>query len=349
MSHRNLRIAHWIASAVLIGGFVLIMPSSFASDLNRQLSVQSNPRSQTKLRAEADRWLQQGIENRQLGKIAQAIEAWQQALDLYHQVGEDGSKGRIYDLLGMTYINLGQIDEAEGAFRRGLAIARDQEDFVKQIYGFNNVGQVLLQRGQLAEAQRSFEQGLKLAQEVKHSGGQGLSFSNLGLVAYRLGQPRTAIHFLEQARDLRSQADDPVGVANTLNTLGEAYQAIGDYRSAYVSHRQAMFLGKNSADRPTQYRAMDGLIAAYQGLGQENYFADALNQRLAMATEYNDPQEVLNSLKLMAQVQRRKGNLTAAEGYYQQAYDVARSINATQEEEFLVAQLGTLRSRKYMK
>lgn len=340
------KIAQFIASAVLIGGFALIMPASYAASLTEQLRIQPHNGTQGNLRSTADRFVEQGQRLLESGWTDQGIASWQRALDLYRQIGDVPAQGRVYDLLGMTFVNLGRMDEAEEAFRRSLAIARDENNVAQQIYGFNNVGTVLLKRAQVAEAQRSFAEGLKLAQSIRHSAGQGLSLSNLGLGAYTLGRYQDAIQYLEQAWKFRNQNLDPLGAANTLSTLGNAYLAVRDYRSAFASHRQAMFLGQQRNDRATQYRAMDGMIAAYQGLGQEIRFTQMLNDRLAFATKNNDAWEVLISLKMMAQHHLRKQALTEAENYYQQAYAVARSLNATREMTYLSTQLGTLQSRR---
>jgi tetratricopeptide (TPR) repeat protein len=345
----NRLLVQCIASAVLMGAFALIMPASFASNLNEQLSIRSHNGTQGSMRSSADRWVEQGHREAQSGRAEAAIAAWKQALNLYQQIGDVPAQGRVYDLLGMTFVNLDLMDEAEEAFRRSLAIAHDEKNVVRQIYGFNNVGTVLLRRAQITEAQRSFSEGLELARNIRHAAGQGLSLSNLGLGAYRAGRYQEAIQYLEQARDFRNQNVDPLGAANTLSTLGDAYLAIRDYRSTFASHRQAMFLGQQKRDRPTQYRAMDGMMAAYQGLGQETRFTEIMNQRFTFATEHNDAWEVLISLKMMAQYQRRKGDLTQAENYYLQAYSVAREINATREAEYLKTQIGMLQSRKYQR
>jgi tetratricopeptide (TPR) repeat protein len=154
---------------------------SFASSLTRQLN--SPVRTQDDTRETADRSVQSGIQAQQSGSPEQAIAHWQTAIEIYRRIGEVPSQGRAYDLLGMTYINLGRLNEAENAFRRSLGIARDLNNTIRQIYGYNNVGQVILQRGQTREAAKSFEEGLRLARSIRHQAGQGLSLSNLGLAS----------------------------------------------------------------------------------------------------------------------------------------------------------------------
>ncbi len=342
MNQRDLKI--------VVGAFVLgtvVASPSFASDLDRQLQIPYNNGTQSATRSSADRVVELGKQAQQSGNLAQAIESWQHALRLYHEVKDVPAQARVYDLLGIVYANAGQIDAAEDAFRRSLAIARDENDVARQIYGYNNVGTILLKRAKVSEAQQSFANGLQLARSIQHSAGQGVSLSNLGLAAYTNGQYREAIALLEQARNFRSVSGDPLGSANTLNNLGDAYLAVRDYRSAYVSHRQAMFLAQQAQNRDAQFRSLDGMILAFQGLGQDRNYVEALNQRLAMATNGDNAWQLLASLKLMAQHHRAKKDFTVAENYYQQAFSIAQTLNASKEQEELLAQIGALRSRKY--
>lgn len=342
MNQRDLK--SFVGAVVLSAVFA---SPSFASDLDRQLRIPFNNGTQSPARSSADQFVESGKQAQQSGNSAKAIEAWQQALALYHQVKDVPAQARVYDLLGMVYANIGQIDAAEDAFRRSLAIARDENDVARQIYGYNNVGTVLLKRAKVSEAQRSFANGLQLARSIDHAAGQGVSLSNLGLAAYTNGQYREAIALLEKARNFRSVSGDPIGSANTLNNLGDAYLAIRDYRSAYASHRQAMFLAQQAQNRDVQFRSLDGMILAFQGLGQERNYTEALNQRLAMATESDNAWQLLTSLKLMAQHYRTKKDFTVAEDYYQQAFSIAQTLNDPKEQEELLAQIGAIRSRKY--
>jgi len=320
---------------------------SVASDLTRQFNAPFNNGTQGATRETADRAVQSGIQAQQARSSEQAIQYWQQAIELYRRVGEVSSQGRVYDLLGITYIDLGQLDQAENAFRRSLGIARDENNTIRQIYGYNNVGQVILQRGQTREAEQSFAEALRLARSIKHRPGQGLSLSNLGLATYAQGNYRNAIAWLEQAGDFRDQAKDPVGAANTLNLLGESYLAIGDTRSAFSAYDRAMTLAQQSGNQPNQFRAFDGLMLAYRGMGQENRYVEMLNQRLAMATEKNNAWQMLTSLKMIARQQQQAGKMAVAENYYQQAFSVAQKLNATKEQNDLREQIGMLRSRNF--
>ncbi len=344
----NQKWAVGILSTAILSGIGLCTPS-MAAELQDLYNVRPYNATQKPERRSADEWVQIGHQALETGSIQLAVAAWDQALEMYRTVGDVEGQGRIYELMGMTYAKRGYLAEADQIFRRTLAIARDNRNVQGQIYALNNIGTILLQYRSISDAQRTFEEALNLSRSVRHTVGQGLSLSNLGLVASMQGRYRDAIAFYEQAKPFRDLSQDLLGSANTMNNLGDAYRAVGDYRSAFIAHRQAMFLAQQSKDRATEFRALDGLIGSYQGWGQQENLTDALNRRLALSTEQNDAGQVLVSLKAIAQYYRQKKDFTNAANYYQQALTVAKSIQSSQDQDWLLAQLGELNSKKYLR
>ncbi|MFB2935184.1 tetratricopeptide repeat protein, partial [Aerosakkonemataceae cyanobacterium BLCC-F154] len=58
-------------------------------------------------KAEADRLLQQGIQQFQTSKFREALQSWQQALVIYREIGDRKGEGTALGNLGAAYIALG--------------------------------------------------------------------------------------------------------------------------------------------------------------------------------------------------------------------------------------------------
>ncbi len=315
-----------------------------ALSLNQQLEIPLNNGSRSDRRAEADRLVQLGLEQQRAGALGKAIALWQSALPIYRKWGDGVAECQTYERMGKAYEKLGQYQEAEDALRRHLALARANQDVQAQIFGFNHVGRFLLRQGHLTEAERSFQQGLKLAQDLRFPQGEGLSWSNLGLVSYKSGRYAEALKRYQLAKQLHRYADaDPVAEAESQNDMGDAFLAVNNGYEAAIAYRQALFLAGNALDRPNQFRAMTGLVMAYVAQGQLGNASDLLNQRLALATEQKNSLETVKSLQLLAQFYNYKGDIVAADSYYQQAIALAKAVNAEPEIAALNNQLTTLR------
>ena len=334
---------------IIIPGLAIVLglnqvPAAMALNLNQQLDIPLNNGSRSAGRVDADRLVQQGVQQQRAGSLAQAIGLWQTALPLYRQWGDGVAEGQTYERIGKAYEKMGQYQAAEDALRRYLALARANQDVQAQIFGFNNVGRCLLRQGHLTEAEQSFQQGLKLAQDLRFPQGEGLSWSNLGLVSYKLGRYAEALQRYQVAKSLHRYADaDPIAEAESQNDMGNAFLAVNNSGEAAIAYRQALFLANEGRDRPNQFRAMTGLVTAYESQRQLGNASDILNQRLALAIEEKNSRETIKSLQLLAQFYHHRGDMVAADSYFQQALTLAKAVNAEPEIAALNNQLTTLR------
>ena len=58
-------------------------------------------------KAEADRFLQQGIQQYQVSQFEAALQSWQQSLKLYREIKDRRGEGQSLGNLGLAYLSLG--------------------------------------------------------------------------------------------------------------------------------------------------------------------------------------------------------------------------------------------------
>jgi tetratricopeptide (TPR) repeat protein len=58
--------------------------------------------------ADADNLLQQGIQQHQISQFREALQSWQQALEIYREIGDRAGEGTTLNNLGSAYADLGQ-------------------------------------------------------------------------------------------------------------------------------------------------------------------------------------------------------------------------------------------------
>lgn len=157
-----------------------------------------------------DYWRDKGGEHYRAGRMEEARECYQRALD----VKNDDFKAGFY--LGNVHFKLGRPDLAEIAFRRAL---EQEPDSAKVWY---NLGCVLESQRKLAEAEECFDKTVRLDDHSPQA------WNWLGVVRFHLGQ-------LEGSRMayVRSLAHDRRS-AKTWHNLGVLYGKMGDKeKSAY--------------------------------------------------------------------------------------------------------------------
>lgn len=303
--------------------------------LDEQLRQPVSSSELSQSRDVADQLLRLGRQLAAGGQYESAIRAWEQAIELYYDIGDRIGMGTAYENMAQAYSLLGFYDEAETAVRRQLAIARDNANFQDQIYAWNTLGTLRLQRGLLDSALQAYGEGLSVAQSVEDFEGMGLSLSNLGLVASIQGDYAAAIDYYQTAGNLRARVGDQLGQANTNNNLGDAYRANGEDSRALGAYRLALRLSRELAGPSSvtaQLQALDGLIAVYSQRGDWPQMRNYLDDRIALIQGSNDPWQQLLTQRYLGIYYTAVGQLPEAQTAYQQALGLARALEQKQLE-----------------
>lgn len=268
-----------------LGALVLVLLSGQgapAANLEEQLDLRPNSATRTESRDVADGWMQLG--NRQLaeGDLAQAVDSWAEAAEIYRLLGDGQSAGRAYGSMGTAFALLDRYPEAERAFVLRIGTARDNDDLLGQVYGLNNLGNLYINQGKLLEGQAHFEEALQIARTTGDARALGVSLSNLGQVATQRGDLDVAVRLLEAAANYRILASDYVGEAHSSNSLGDVYVALGRESNAIGAYRVGLRAGVEAGDRALQIRALDGLTGIYLSRGDLRQAKAYLDQRAAL-------------------------------------------------------------------
>ena len=91
------------------------------------------------------------------GNFAQSLPHIQEALEISEEIGSLSNLIRCYQLLGMCYLHLHELDRADDALRNGLALSQELGDTFRVCFGHFGLYHVELARGNLTKAIRHAE------------------------------------------------------------------------------------------------------------------------------------------------------------------------------------------------
>jgi hypothetical protein len=161
-------------------------------------------------KAEADRLLDQGLQQFQTSQFEAALQSWQQALVLYREIQDRQSEGWALGNLGLAYDSLGNYAKAIEYYQQVLAIAREIQDRQSEWSSSNNLGLALYHSGQVAAAEQPLRdaiavletqrQGLQEAEQLSLVETQKNPYLNLQQVLVALKQPAAALEIAERSR-----------------------------------------------------------------------------------------------------------------------------------------------------
>ena len=359
--------------ATLSGAAVLKLPIAFTA--SRVLAQTVDGR-----KAQADRLLQQGIEQLNISQYESALQSWQQALVIYREIKDRRGEGWALGNLGIAYGNLGDyakvIDYSEqhlaiareikhrkgegaalgnigGAYlelgdyakaidysKQFLTIAREIKDRNNEGKALGNIGLAYLYLGDYAKAIDYSEQHLAIAREIKNPNSEGKALGNLGLAYLQLGDYTKAIDYSEQHLAIAREIKDPNGEGNALGNLGIAYRNLGDYAKAIDYSEQVLAIAREIKHRKGEGAALGNIGNAYQNLGD---YAKAINyseQHLAIARETKDRNSEGDALGNLGAAYRNLGDYAKAINYSEQHLAIAREIKDRQGEGTALGNLG---------
>lgn len=139
-----------------------LISSSITTRILSGRSIQVLAQTQDDRRAEADRLLQQGLEQHQTSQFQAALQSWQQALEIYREIGDRAREGIALSIIGMVYIHLEQTPQALEFLQQALSIDQEVGDQVSEGGNLSIIGLAYANLGQNLQALEYFPQALSI-------------------------------------------------------------------------------------------------------------------------------------------------------------------------------------------
>ncbi len=125
--------------ALILLGTVAGLPGRSIELPKTQIVAQREINLQEK-KAEADRLLQQGIQQYQVSQFEAAFQSWQQSLKLYRAIKDRQREGTVLRNIGNLYYSIGNYVKAIEYQEQSLVIAREIKDRQGEGGALGNLG-----------------------------------------------------------------------------------------------------------------------------------------------------------------------------------------------------------------
>ncbi|UNU24052.1 CHAT domain-containing tetratricopeptide repeat protein [Microcoleus vaginatus] len=289
-------------------------------------SLPANAQAIDARQVEADRLIQQGLQQYQTGQIRAALNSWQQALQIYRALKNRLGEGVALGLLGDTYDSLGNSAKAIEYKQRALTIAREIKNRHIEGLALRDLGRVYYSLGNSAKAIEYSQQSLAIARERKDHQREAVALGILGAAYLSLGDSAKAIEYSQQQLAIAREIKDRQGEGLALGHLGGAYLNLGNWAKAIEYSQQSLAIAREIKNRKGEGTALGILEAAYYSLGNYTKAIEYTQQSLAIARSIKDRQVEGVALGKLGLAYRFLGNYTKAIEYSQLSLAIARSI-----------------------
>lgn len=185
---------------------------------------------------------------RELKRFEDALDCFQQALELWQEIGDREGRGWTLYNLGDTCREIGRLDDAVGYFQRSLALSREAGERWGEGWVLNMLGDTCRQLGRLTEAVEYLRQSLPIRREIGDRVGEGWTLNMLGDTCRQLGRWDEAIDFYRQSLHNSREIGLPKLEGHNLLSLGDTLRDIGRLDAAHESWRSALAVFEGISD-----------------------------------------------------------------------------------------------------
>ncbi|MEG4144251.1 CHAT domain-containing tetratricopeptide repeat protein, partial [Microcoleus sp. Pol7_B1] len=291
-------------------------------------------------KAEADRLLQQGLQQHQTSQLRAALNSCQQALQIYRSLKNRRGEGVALGIMGMAYNSLHNYAQAIEYSQQSLAIAREIKERKWEGATLGILGDAYQSLGNSAKAIEYSQQYLAIAREIKHRLGEGAALASLVVAYIRLRDYAKVIEYSQQylaiAREIKQRQLEGL----TLASLGIAYNSLGDSAKAIEYSQQSLAIAREIKDRLGEGTALGTLGGAYHSLGDSAKAIEYSQQSLAIARAIKDRGGEGSALGNLGNVYHSLADYAKAIEYTQQSLAIAREIKDREGENRALVNLG---------
>lgn len=218
-----------------------------------------------KVEGRAEVSYQRGALSIRSGKIAEARQQLQQALELSQAVNSQSQ--RIKTMLQLVYVfrHEGEMEQAEKLASDAVNLAQANKMEGMTARGLVDLGSVFFLRGEYVEADKYFKQALDFAGRYKASRNKARAQLMLGSLRLQQGNADEALAYVEQALPFYQQGGYRVEVARALIMLGRVNRLKGAYDAALEAYRQQLKLAEEVNDQHQKALSFEGIgtVLAY--------------------------------------------------------------------------------------
>ncbi|MGB3534461.1 MAG: tetratricopeptide repeat protein [Microcoleaceae cyanobacterium] len=309
-----------LSVAVVIGIFSPIVPINILSE--------SHVLAQThkERKAEADRLLNQGIQQLNTSQFREALQSWQEALKIYQEIGDRKGEADCLNNLGLVYSNLGEYQKAIEYHQQSLTIKQEIGDRNGEAASLNNLGNTYLYLGEYQKAIGYNQQSLPIFEQIGNRNGEASSLMNLGNAYFSLRLYQKAIEYHQQSLPIFQQIGNRNGEAGSLTSLGLVYRDLGEYQKAIEYYQQSLTIFEQIGNRSGEAVSLDNLGNAYASLGEYQKAIEYHQQSLPIFEQIGNRSGEAVSLDNLGNAYASLGEYQKAIEYYRQSLTITREI-----------------------
>jgi DNA-binding winged helix-turn-helix (wHTH) protein/tetratricopeptide (TPR) repeat protein len=197
--------------------------------------------------------------------VAGAMRSYRQALTIQREIGHLSGQAIVLNQIAIQYSNQGDHAAAANFFEQALAIFRRLGDQVTATGMMINISSELSSQGHLDQARKLYLDTIKAAIALGNKDIQGLATYDVALIDQLRGDLDKAQEEFQQASKLFEAVEDKNQVTTAINSLGEIAMAKGDFAAAQQFYETALGIRQSTQQRvPAAESQLDLALLSFE-------------------------------------------------------------------------------------
>lgn len=223
-----------------------------------------------------------GILKRRMGFEEQALEWYEQALEIQNELGDRWQIGIIKSCMAIAYAELGQLEKALEYCTAARDVGRETGNRIFEASQAANAGGLYLAQGRFEMAIESLLDAVLLHRETGNRHAEGLMLTDLAIAYRDADKPSEAIERFRQALVLHRETGDHRSEAIALEYLGMLKKDAGKLHDASEYLLQALGIAESTDDRSLEA----GIICSIGRLNVAEGQTEKAQERYGQAREH---------------------------------------------------------------
>jgi CHAT domain-containing protein/tetratricopeptide (TPR) repeat protein len=219
-------------------------------------------------------------------------------------------------------------------FQEALQLWRQLGERAEEAYTLHEVGYVWSKLKDQQKALEFYSQAVSIWEVTNnHQLDEASTLYNLGNLYSSSGKTASALECYQRAIEFRRSKGDKGPLAFALTNLGQLYINIGEFEAALKSHQEALALRRELEDLEGEARSLSNISGVYFRLGELQEALNYSLQALPVRRKAEDHRGEAITLNNIGTTYRELGEPQKALGYYQQALSLMHRLDAHRQED----------------
>ena len=276
----------------------------------------------------ADGWNRLGQLLHRRGDLDNAEKALRRVLALGNRVDDQELLSIATGNLGILYYTRGDLDRAEAMYEKSLEIEEALGRKEGMANQYGNLGLLYKTRGDLDRAEEMYKKGLEIDEALGRKEGMAAHYGNLGSLYKTRGDLDHAEEMYEKSLEIDEALGRKEGMASNYGDLGSLYLTRGDLDRAEEMYRKNLEIEKALGRKEGMANNYTAQGLLYSTRGDLDRAEEMYEKSLALNETLGSKEGMASNYGNLGALYETRGDLDRAEEMYEKSLTLFREVGA---------------------